>query len=86
MGASHLPIGIPLAADHSVHPCGLCTRTSWLLWSACSAQRSDVIERGAQPVLFDLQVIAGLQVHPESLRGAEVASLPGPAAAATRAP
>ena len=43
-----------------------------LLWSACGAQRADVIERGAQPVLFHLQVIAGLQVHPEPLRGAEV--------------
>ena len=44
--------------------------------SAGSAQGLDVIECRAKPVLFDLEVVAGLQVYPEPLRGAEVAGEP----------
>jgi S-adenosylmethionine synthetase len=40
--------------------------------SAGRAQRADVLQRAAQPVLFHLEVVAGLQVQPEPLRGAEV--------------
>jgi hypothetical protein len=34
------------------------------------------MERGAEPVLFDLQVVAGLQVQPEPLGGAEIPGQP----------
>ena len=40
--------------------------------SAGRAQRADVVQRAAQPVLFHLEVVAGLQVQPEPLRSAEV--------------
>ena len=43
------------------------------LASARSAQGLDAIECRAKPVLLDLEVVAGLQVYPEPLRGAEVA-------------
>src|SRR5579875_950712 len=39
--------------------------------SARGCERADAVERIAQPVLLHLQVIAGLQVAPEPLRGAE---------------
>ena len=41
------------------------------LWPARGARRTDVIERGAQPVLVDLQGMAGPQVQPELLHGPE---------------
>lgn len=40
--------------------------------SAGGAQRMYLIKDRPKPVLLDLQVIASLQVHPESLRGPEV--------------
>ena len=40
------------------------------------AERADAVEFGAQPVFLDLQVITGLQVHPEPLGGAEVPGQP----------
>jgi hypothetical protein len=36
----------------------------------------DVVERCAEPVLCDPKVVAGLQVYPEPLRGAEIAGEP----------
>src|ERR1035437_7210981 len=42
-----------------------------LTGSTRSAQRADVIERGAEPVSLGFQVVAGLQVQPEPLRGTE---------------
>src|SRR5580658_115832 len=46
------------------------------LWSACCAERADAVELDAQPVFLDFQVIAGLQVQPEPLGGAEVPGQP----------
>jgi hypothetical protein len=42
------------------------------LWLARCAERADGVKLCAQPVLLDLQVIAGLQVQPEPFGGAEV--------------
>jgi len=47
-----------------------------VLASARGAQGLDVVECRAKPVLLDLKVVAGLQVYPEPLRGAEVAGVP----------
>jgi hypothetical protein len=44
--------------------------------SARGAQGLDVVQCSARPVLFDLEVVAGLQVYPEPFRGAEVAGEP----------
>src|SRR5260370_41428033 len=44
--------------------------------SARDVQRAYVIERSAESVLLYFKVVAGLQVHPEPLRGAEVAGEP----------
>jgi hypothetical protein len=40
------------------------------------AERADAVELRAEPVFLDLQVVAGLQVYPESLGGAEVPGQP----------
>jgi hypothetical protein len=41
-------------------------------WLARCAERADVIESGAQPILLSFEVVAGLKVHPESLGGTEI--------------
>jgi hypothetical protein len=37
--------------------------------SACRLHRPGVIKRRTESVAFDLKVVAGLQIHPEPLRG-----------------
>ncbi len=59
MGASHLRKW-HLPAGHSFYR-WVSVRAFWRAWSARSAQRVDVIERGSQPGLFDLQVQVSLQ-------------------------
>jgi hypothetical protein len=53
--------------------------TSLLSWPASSTQRRGHRAR-RPPSLTDLQVTAGLQVHPESPQGTETARAPGPVA------
>ena len=51
-------------------------RVVFLLWLAGCAERADAVECGADPVLLGFQVVAGLQVQPEPLGGAEVPGQP----------
>src|ERR1022692_1093974 len=53
-----------------------CPAARLVLASARRAERADAVEGGAEPVFLELEVVAGLEVHPESFRGAEVAGEP----------